>query len=169
MAIHATAGLPMGKDPMADPVFRGQIAAKNRVDPTGTYFEEVVTVSSGPRDARKPEKIKLKVAFDEPFVFAVYKENPTFHDRDELEWDAAARNALEKFVAAGGHQLKNGPLHEHGARYNYFIELLRPVKWQPDTLARLKDQREAREAAQADLDRANELRRLLGANEGMRI
>ena len=170
MAISVNVGIPAGKDPMLDAVYRAQMAAKQRQDKSDEYKLVSVEIEAGTKNAqgRRPRvKVNLKYALDGCFLFAVFRDNASFHDLDREEWEAAAKNALERYAAVNGLQIKSGPRPEDGNRYNFMIEATKPIEWRPETLEFFRKQRAEREEVEAALAEADRLRRLLGVNQGM--
>jgi hypothetical protein len=146
-------------DPENDYVYRTQRAAaeqEKKVRQTETFRKELVTVEYGAPDLKTRKRpsstVVLKVPYDSQFAFAVYAENPEFHVRDRLEWEACAKDALEKFAAMAGVAIKLGPRPEDMNRYNFMVEMARPLEWLPETLERMRERRREWEEYQARID-----------------
>jgi hypothetical protein len=140
-----------------DFVRRMQAAHARRVDPSDVYKTVQVTVEHGPKNekgvrARSP--ITLRYAMDAPYLFAVFGDNQTWADLDRDEWDAAAKNAIEKFCAVRNLQIKFGPRPEDGNRYNWMCETSRVIEYQESTVAAMQQERERKEREAADQQRA---------------
>jgi hypothetical protein len=112
-------------DPSTDFITRSRQAARERVDPKDEYKVELITVESGPKNTRV--EVVLKVQVNGTYAFACLNENTPWHARPALEWDAAARAALEKFAATRGLQIKLGPRPEYGMPRNFMIECDRVI------------------------------------------
>lgn len=171
MAFSVTMGLKAGVDPMDDAVYRHQYEASKRVDKSDDYKNTTIEVEVGPKNAtgkRSRTPVVLKYALDGFYIFAVFKDNVPFHSLDREEWEHAAKNALEKFAATGGFQIKLGPRPEDGNRYNFMAELTKPVEMKPETIEvfqRARAEREARERYDAE---TADIRRRLGVQPGAR-
>ena len=171
MAFKIVTGVPTGKSPLDDVVYRQQAAARARQDKSDDYKTTEIEIEAGPKDGqgrRRRTKVKLKYALDGYFVFAVYGENKDFHSLDREEWDAVAKNAIEKFAATGGHQIKLGPRAEDHNRYNFMAEFTRPVEMKPETVELFRRQRAESDAEELIATKQRELRALLGVQEGSR-
>lgn len=162
MAFHVIANPADAANPANDRLYAQQMEHAARVDEREEFKTVVVTVKGG-------AKVNVKYALDSHYVFAVFAENKPHQALDKPEWDALAKDALEKFAAMNGRTIKFGPRAEDGQHYNMMVELDRAVEWRASTLATFKKQREEREAAEA---RVAELKRLgidpsvLAANNG---
>ena len=108
-----------------DIVFRQRLEHAARVAPRDEFRSAVVHVELGPLHTRYP--ITLKYALNSHYVFAVFAENPAFHDRDREEWSHVADNALEKFAAVRGLQIKLGPRPEDMQPRNRMVECDKPI------------------------------------------
>ncbi len=132
-----------GPDPEADQLARQKIMHARRVDEKEEFTSETVTISAGPKNTSVDVVVKFprsariveqkddldnvihreRVWTNGRFAFAVYSENPLWHKAARDEWEAGARNALEKFAAMRGATIMNGPKAEDTNRYNMMIEL----------------------------------------------
>ncbi len=61
------------------------------------------------------------------YVFAVYSDNPDWHKAARDEWEAGARNAIEKFAATRNLTIITGPRQEDTNRYNVMAETREPI------------------------------------------
>jgi hypothetical protein len=162
VAYEFIAAMPEGKDPWEDQVFRNQWESWDRKDATDEYKYTEVEVEYGPKpvkagEKRNTAKVTLKFALDGRYMFAVYGDNKHLHNQERDEWDAMAKNALEKFAGVNGFHVDLGPMPEQHNRYNYFVEFTKPIEQRPETIQREADL----EKRKADLKaRDDELRRL---------
>jgi hypothetical protein len=92
-----------------------------RIDATDTYKTEIITTEIGPKNARVA--VTLKYPIGGQYIFAVFSENPAFHERPEDEWRMAARKALEKFAGLRNEQLVRGPRPEDAQPMNLMCEI----------------------------------------------
>lgn len=105
-----------------DVVARQRLAHMAKVYDKAVYQNETVTIDFG--TGGKKETVVLRFEAGSAFAFAVYQDNPPWHDRGREEWSAAASDALEKFIAVrGALQIMTGPRPEITNRYNLFVEV----------------------------------------------
>ena len=125
-----------------DRLARQKRAHAARNDEREEFQEEAVTVSTGPKNTAAVVKLRWprsaqivehkddldnvvrreRIWTNGRFVFAVYADNPDWHKAARDEWEAAARNAIEKFCAVKGASITFGPRNEDGNRYNMMAE-----------------------------------------------
>lgn len=143
-------GLNPDKDPTDDVVYRQRMARRDVVDPSETFKTEDVMVEYGePNKGVQPSTtVKLRYAYDSPFVFATIKDNPSWANRARDLWQAVANDAIEKFFAVNGLRSKMAPKPEDTNRYNLMAEADRPIEFHEKTVARFQ-QLEAEQAENA--------------------
>lgn len=107
--------------PAIDIIERQRAEHRAKEYPAAVFKNEVVKIDFGPSKAK--EEIMLRYESGSTFVFAVYQDNPDWHDRGRDEWTAAASDALEKFIAIRDAQIVAGPRPEITNRYNLFVEV----------------------------------------------
>ncbi len=149
MAVHVITQLNDPSNPDSDIVVRQQQDAARRRDPSDEYKTVEVEIESGPKDAKNGRRARvglmLKFPLDGTHVFAVYGDNPAFHSIDRDEWEAAARNAIEKFAGVRGLSITSGPKPENHNRYNMMAEVNKPIEQRAETLAMFEEQRQQME------------------------
>lgn len=133
-----------GPDPENDQLSRQQRAHAAKKDEREQFRKEVVSITIGPKkDAIKvhlkwPQSAQIvevpdgnddlgnvrreRVWTGGRYIFAVYNENPEWHSVPRDEWEAGARNAIEKFAAIKGVTVILGPKQEDTNRYNIMAE-----------------------------------------------
>lgn len=136
-----------GPDVDNDLLARQQIAHSRKVDEREEFQTEAVTISTGPKNTasvvnlRWPRSARIIEHKDDldnvvkrervwtggRFVFAVYGDNPDWHKAARDEWEAAARNAIEKFAAIRNASIIFGPRQEDTNRYNVMCEVREPL------------------------------------------
>lgn len=130
-----------------DYVMRMRALNAQQASPKTTYKAVDVEIEDGPADEKTRKRplstIKLTYALDQQFVFAVYRDHPTFHNRGRDEWSGCAINAIQKFASMRGFHVKAGPHPEPGAPYNMMAEFDRPLEMAPETQAVLEAQNAA--------------------------
>lgn len=137
MATHVITSPANPSNPASDRLYQMQMEHAARVDPTETFKTEQVKVKAG--------TVNLKYAWDSPYAFAVFADNAHFQEKDRAEWDAIAKDALEKFAAVKSRQIKFGPRPEDNNRYNHMIECDLPIDFKPETIEHFRKLREAHE------------------------
>src|SRR5580693_5722973 len=133
MAFSVVMGLPEGKNPEDDALFRQQRDSARRVDKKDDFEYETVGIGGGVLDATTKKKTRhevvIKFALDGWYAFATLNDNlEAFKDAEREIWMACANNALEKFAAMHGLSVKMGPRPEDHNRYNAMIEVNKPIK-----------------------------------------
>ncbi len=154
MAVTVLAGLDrMSKD---DAVYRQQVEHASRTDPKDTFKMVDIEIEYGPKldGKRARDKLTLRYAYDSTYLFAVYGDNPAWGNRDRDEWDAGARNAIEKFCATNNLQIKFGPRPEDMNRYNLMAECGRVIEYAEHTVELMRLNAEVARRAREDNDRA---------------
>lgn len=131
------------RDPREDVVWRQRQAraAQEKGDAVETFKTEEVEVEDGPEDEkgkRRFSKVILRFAYDSPYIFAVYKDNPDFARRSRQEWTTLATDAIEKFFALRNLRVKMAPKPEDTNRYNVMAETDTAIEWAEDTVKRLE-------------------------------
>jgi len=130
--------MPIGPDYLE----RQKVMHMRRVDEKEEFVKEKVTISTGPKNTaaevvlRYPRSARIiehkddldnivsreRVWTNGKFIFAVYADNPDWHKAARDEWEAGARNAIEKFAAIRGALIERGPRQEDTNRYNVMAE-----------------------------------------------
>ncbi len=136
-----------GPDPNNDQLSRQQRAHAARQDEREEFQSETVTISAGPKNAamdvvlRWPRSARIVEYRDDlgnierreriwtggKFIFAVFSDNPEWHKADRAEWEAGARNAIEKFAAMRNLTITTGPRQEDTNRFNQMAEVREPI------------------------------------------
>lgn len=116
--------VPLSED---DVVYRQRMTARARDDHSDVFKSVNVTVESSVGGKSLKHTIALKMPVNSPYAFAVYAENPAFHDSSYDAWRAAASDALQKHCAMKGAQIKLGPTTEAANRYNFMVETQAPL------------------------------------------
>lgn len=134
-----------GPDPENDQLSRQQRAHWSKKDEREKFQPEVVTITTGPKKVpinvnlkwpRSARVVEIPDADEDGlgnvrrervwtggrYIFAVYAENPEWHSAGRDEWEAGARNAIEKFAAIKGVTVILGPKQEDTNRYNIMAE-----------------------------------------------
>lgn len=141
-----------------DVVFRQKRALAARQDPTDTFKTESVEVEFGPKDEKTGKRsrraVTLRYAYNSTYLFAVYADNPGWVDVDRDEWEAGARNAIEKFCAVQNLQIKFGPRPEDSNRYNLMVEVARVIEYSEEAVAAMQAERERRARQEAAIAQA---------------
>jgi hypothetical protein len=106
--------------PQPDIIARQQAEHRAKDYPKAVFKNEVVKIDFGTKGNK--EEVMLRYEAGSTFVFAVYQDNPDWHERGREEWSAAASDALEKFIAMRDAQIVAGPRPEITNRYNLFVE-----------------------------------------------
>jgi hypothetical protein len=148
MLDHADPRFPKGGPNIEeDMLARQKRAHARRVDEREEFQREEVTISTGPKNTavvvalRWPRSAYIQETRDDldnvvhrervwtggRFVFAVYSDNPDWHKAARDEWEAGARNALEKFCAMRNLSIVQGPRPEDTNRYNVMVETREPI------------------------------------------
>lgn len=134
-----------------DFVSRMQVFHASRQDEKDEFKNVEVAVEDGPPDGKSGKRpmsaISLRYALDQPYIFAVYAENPAFQARGFEEWRAVAADAIQKHAALNGLAIKMGPRSEDGMRYNIMAELDKPVEVSERALRIFAEQAAEREKA----------------------
>lgn len=135
-------------DPDNDMLSRQQRINAARQDEREEFQTETVTISTGPENTeqevalRWPRSARIVETRDDlgnvvhreriwtggKFVFAVYSDNPEWHKAARDEWEAAGRNAIEKFAAMKGLTITMGPKQEDTNRFNIMAEVREEIK-----------------------------------------
>jgi hypothetical protein len=135
-------------DPNNDMLSRQQRMNAARVDEREEFQTETVTISTGPKNEKQgvvlrwPRSARIVEHRDDlgnverreriwtggKFVFAVYSDNPEWHKAARDEWEAAGRNAIEKFAAMKGLTITLGPKQEDTNRFNLMAETREPIR-----------------------------------------
>lgn len=130
-----------------DRLARQIIEHRRKKDERESFVTEEVTISIGPKNTaakvylKWPKSAQIVEERDDldnviarkrvwtngRFVFAVYAENPDWHKAARDEWEAGARNAIEKFCAMKGASITFGPRQEDMNRYNIMVEVRDPL------------------------------------------
>ncbi len=125
-----------------DQLARQRLLHARRVDEKEEFIKETVKISTGPKNIavdvvlrypRSAQIIEHKDDLDNVtkreriwtngrFIFAVYSDNEDWHKAARDEWEAGARNAIEKFAAVRGAAIISGPRPEDTNRYNIMAE-----------------------------------------------
>ena len=125
-----------------DRLARQMVEHARRVDEKEEFVKETVTISTGPKNTavdvvvRYPRSAQVVEERDDldnvvnrkriwtngRFIFAVYRDNEPWHKAARDEWEAAARNAIEKFAAVHSATITVGPRQEDTNRYNVMAE-----------------------------------------------
>ncbi len=136
-----------GPDVDNDYLAKQVIAHHRRQDEREEFITEVVMISFGPdkkavevklRWPRSARIIETRDDLDNVihrerewtggrFIFAVYADNPGWHSQARDEWEAGARNAIEKFAAMRNLAIVAGPRQEDTNRYNMMAETREPI------------------------------------------
>ena len=136
-----------GPDPENDQLSRQQRAHAARQDEREEFQSETVTISAGPKNEpmdvalRWPRSARIVEHRDDlgnverreriwtggKFIFAVFSDNPEWHKADRAEWEAGARNAIEKFAAMRNLTITAGPRQEDTNRFNQMAEVREPI------------------------------------------
>ena len=157
MAVQVKFGVSPEKDPMDDYLFRTQMQHSMVQDRGTTYKNVRVKVDAGPVKAggkRETAEITLRYALDQPYIFACFSENlAAFEGTSYDEWKGAATDALHKFAAIKGFQIKFGPSPEGDNRYNIMVELDKVIEVDP-VLVRARQEAREREEEAARLEEA---------------
>lgn len=139
-----------GPDPENDQLSRQQRAHWARKDEREQFQSETVTITVGPKAVkmdvvlRWPSSARIVEEADPEddlgnvkrtrvwtggkYIFAVYADNPVWHQADRAEWEAGARSAIEKFAAIRGVSITNGPRQEDTNRYNIMAETREEIR-----------------------------------------
>ncbi len=149
MLDHSDPRFPKGgPDPEADHLARQKLEHARKVDEREEFQNETVTISTGPKNVaadvvlRWPRSARIIEETDDlgnvvhrkrlwtggRFIFAVYADNPSWHKAARDEWEAGARNAIEKFAAVRNLSIVNGPRQEDTNRYNVMAETREPIE-----------------------------------------
>lgn len=107
--------------PTSDIIARQRAEHQAKQDAKAVFVNEVVKVDFGTKGSK--EEVMLRFEAGSTFAFAVYQDNPDWHERGREEWSAAAGDALEKFCAIRDVQIIAGPRPEITNRYNLFVEI----------------------------------------------
>ncbi len=137
-----------GPDIDNDRLARQKIEHARKVDEREEFVKETVTISTGPKNTaanvvvKYPRSAQIVEHKDDlgnverrervwtkgRFAFAVYSDNPDWHKAARDEWEAGAKNGLEKFAAMRGCEIIHGPRPEHTNRYNVMVEFREPIQ-----------------------------------------
>ena len=132
-----------GPDIADDKLAREGRAIRARQDEREEFVKVDVTISTGPKNDQNkvvlkyPRSARIIEHRDDlgnvvkrerewtngRFLFAVYADNAPWHKAARDEWEAGARNAIEKFSAMHGLTIMFGPRQEDTNRYNIMAEL----------------------------------------------
>lgn len=137
-----------GPNPEDDRLARQRRAHAAKIDEREEFLTEEITISIGPKNEahtvvlRYPRSAFVKEHRDDldnvvkrervwtngRFVFAVYADNPSWHKAARDEWEAGARQAIEKFTAIRGNTIIAGPRQEDTNRFNIMAEVREPIR-----------------------------------------
>jgi hypothetical protein len=137
-----------GPDPEADNLHRQRLSHAKKKDEREEFIKETVKIAVGPKatmsevilryprsvhyiDTKDEDDIVIKrdrVWTNGRYVFAVYSDNVPWHGVSRDEWEAGARNAVEKFCAIHNASIKFGPRQEDTNRYNIMAEVSEPIE-----------------------------------------
>jgi hypothetical protein len=133
---------PPNKEIGADYLARQQMMHARRIDEKEEFVKETMTISTGPKNTqaevvvRFPRSARIiehkddldnvikreRIWTNGRFIFAVYSDNESWHKAARDEWEAGARNAIEKFAAVHNVSITVGPRPEDSNRYNIMAE-----------------------------------------------
>jgi hypothetical protein len=139
-----------GPDPENDQLSRQQRAHAAKKDEREKFTSETVSIAVGPKATKMdvvlcwPSSARIVEEADPEdelgnvrrsriwtggkYIFAVYANNLPWHAADRAEWEAGARNAIEKFAAIRGLTITSGPRQEDTNRYNIMAETREEIR-----------------------------------------